>query len=169
MTVNLDISGYEIGPVLHRHNGHVVYRARRLADNAVVAIETIDSEYPDRQQVARIRREGTITQRLVDINGVRKIDCIVPHGSGNLALIGEPFEGTLRAHLNQAYDLQNDGSGHQSKNSCLPLTQGLDIALQLARILGQIHTRDLVHKALTPDHILFNPASGAITVAGFGI
>lgn len=154
---DLQLPGYEVGETLYRSVGRVVYRARRLADGTEVAVETLDAEYPERQLVAGIRREGAIAQRLVEIDGVRKVYAVLPHGSGNLALIGELFESTLDAHLSRA---GSDG---------LPLAEVLEIVLQLARILGGIHARDIVHKALTPRHVLFDPPSGAIALAGFGI
>ena len=156
-TAGLQLPGYEVGPVLCRSGGRVVYRARRLADGAAVAVETLDAEYPERQQVAGIRREGAIAQRLAEVEGVRKVHAVLPHGSGNLALVGELFESSLESHLARV-----GGDG-------LPLAELLDIALHLVRTLGGIHAHDIVHKALTPEHVLFDPASGAIALAGFGI
>lgn len=159
----LQLPGYEVGPVLYRSGVRVVYRARRLSDGAsvavalAVAVETLDTEYPDRHQVATIRRDGTIAQRLAEVEGVRKVYAVLPHGSGNLALIGELFESSLRAHL-----AQSGGNG-------LPLAELLDIALHLVRTLGAVHAHDIVHKALTPEEVLFDPANGAIALAGFGI
>ncbi|MCG8428836.1 MAG: diguanylate cyclase [Chromatiales bacterium] len=153
----LQLPGYELGSVLRRSGGRVVYRARSLADGVAVAVETFDTEYPDRQQVAKIRREGSITQRLSEVEGVRKVHAVLPHGSGNLALVGELFESSLKDRL-----AQSSGEG-------LPLVESLDIAQRLVRILGGIHAHDIVHKALTPEDVLFNPANGAIALAGFGI
>ncbi|MET0119555.1 MAG: diguanylate cyclase [Candidatus Thiodiazotropha sp. 6PLUC9] len=153
----LQLPGYEVGPVLYRSVGRVVYRAQRLADNTAVAVETLDAEYPERQQVAEIRRAGTIAQRLAEVDGVQNVHAVLAHGSGNLALVAELFKGTLDSHLSKA-----GGSG-------LPLTEVLEIALHLTRILGDIHAKDIVHKALTPRHVLFDPASGAIAIAGFSI
>jgi len=155
---DLQLPGYEIGTVLRREGGRVVYRARRLDDAPVVevAVETLDAEYPDRQQVAVIRREGLIAQRLAEVDGVHKVYTILPHGSGNLALVGELFESSLRSLLNQV-------------NGPLPLTEVLDISLLLVRTLGDIHAHDIVHKALTPGRVLFDPATGTTALAGFGI
>ncbi|MBV1787617.1 diguanylate cyclase [Marinobacterium sp. D7] len=153
----MQLPGYEIGAVICRAEGRVVYRATRLSDGAELAVETLDSEYPDRQQVAGIRREGVIAQRLVEVEGVRKVHALLPHGSGNLALVGDLFESSLQALLRA-----RNGEG-------LPLDEVLDIALRLVRTLGEIHSRDIVHKALTPAHVLFDPVGGDIALAGFGI
>jgi len=154
---SLQLPGYEVGAVLRRSGERVAYRARRLADNAAVAIETFDVEYPSRQQVAGMRREGAIVQGLSGVDGVCKVHAVLPHGSGNLALVSEPFESSLKPHLARA------GRGG------LPLAEVIDIALRLVRTLGGIHANDIVHKALTPEHVLFDPASGAIALTGFGI
>ena len=153
----LQLPGYEVGPILYRSVGRVVYRAQRLTDGAALSVETLDAEYPERQQVAGIRRDGAIAQRLADVDGVHNVYAVLAHGSGNLALVGELFKGTLDSHLSKA-----GGSG-------LPLAEVLDIALHLTRILGDIHAKDIVHKSLTPRHVLFDSASGAIAIAGFSI
>ncbi len=151
------LAGYEIGPVLCRSEGRVVYRGVRLDDRVAVAVETLDTEYPDRQQVAEIHREGAIARRLAGIDGVRKVYAVLPHGSGNLALISDLFEETLESYL-----AHFDGDG-------LPLAEVLDIALHLVRTLGEVHAHELVHKALTSKHVLYDPDSGTIALAGFGI
>ncbi len=156
-TTGLQLPGYEIGPVLRRFGERVVYRGRRLVDGAAVAVETIGTEYPDRQQVAAIRREGAIARRLAEVDGVYTVHATIPHGSGNLALVGELFESTLGSHL-----AHMNGGG-------MPLAELLDIALQLVRILGEIHARDIIHKALAPDCVLFDPANGVVSLSGFSI
>ena len=151
------LPGYKPESLIYRADGRAVYRGRNTETGAVVAIETLDVEFPDRQQVAEIRREGEIAQRLIDVDGVRKVHAVIPHGSGNLALVCELFESSLKALL-----ALSGGRG-------LPLVEFLEIALSLAHTLGEIHSRDIVHKALTPGNVLFNPVNGATGLAGFGI
>ncbi|MET0065320.1 MAG: diguanylate cyclase [Candidatus Thiodiazotropha sp.] len=153
----IKLPGYEIGAVMYRTAGRLVYRACRLADGTVLAVETLDAEYPDRQQVAGIRREWHIVRHLIEVDGVRQVYELLSHGSGNLALVGDLYEETLDTHLSHA-----GGKG-------LPLAEALEIALQLARALGGIHARDIVHKALTPRHVLVNRQEGLIALAGFNI
>ncbi|MCU7841572.1 MAG: diguanylate cyclase [Candidatus Thiodiazotropha sp. (ex Troendleina suluensis)] len=157
MSANLQLPGYEVDAVLHRTNGRVLYRGVRLDDSTDVAVMTLDAEYPDRQQVAELKHDGTIAGKLNDINGVLKVHALLTHGSGNLALVCEPMSSSLKTRL-----AETDGHG-------LPLWEVLDIAWRLARTLGEIHSRDIVHKALTPGRVLFDPASGEIRLAGFGI
>ncbi|MYM64903.1 diguanylate cyclase [Pseudomaricurvus sp. HS19] len=153
----MQVPGYCIDELLYRLEGRVVYRACRLVDGAEVAIETLDTQFPNRLQVAAIRREAAIARRLAGVDGVRQIFDTVAHGSGNLALVGELFEGTLRTRLEYS-----GGAG-------LPLGTVLDIALRLVRALDGVHSNDLVHKSLMPEHILYEPLTGRLALAGFGI
>jgi diguanylate cyclase (GGDEF)-like protein len=155
--IALQLPGYEVDAVLYRYDGRVVYRARRLDDNTNVAIETFDTEYPQRLQVAAIRREGAVAQRLNDVDGVRKVFDILSHGSGNVALVCELYEGSLQSYLERF-----QGGG-------LPVVEVLDIAIRLAKTLGEIHAHDIVHKALTPQHVLMDPHTGHIALSGFGV
>ncbi|SDT96268.1 diguanylate cyclase domain-containing protein [Halopseudomonas salegens] len=157
MHSELQLPGFMILSCLWRKAGRVAYRAQRIADGANVCIETLDTEYPDRRQVAILNHEANIASRLDGIKGVRKVHAVVPHGSGNLALVSDHYEGSL-ATLLQA-----------NSNGRLPVLQVLDIARTLARILGDIHAHDIVHKALAPQNILYAPHNGALALSGFGI
>ncbi len=155
-TSSVQLPGYEIGDVLCRDGGRVTYRGVRLEDRATVDVVTLDAEYPERQQVAELKREGTLAAKLSEVGGVLKVHAMLPHGSGNLALICEPVAGSLKARL-----AESAGRG-------LPLVEVLDIAWRLARTLGELHSRDIVHKALTPGRVLLD-ADGDIRLAGFSI
>ncbi|CAA0100228.1 Phytochrome-like protein cph2 [BD1-7 clade bacterium] len=160
MRSELQIPGYTIGTRMWRYAGRAVYRARLNSeggDAPELAIETLDTYYPDRKQVAAIRREGAIVEQLQHIDGVRQIHKVLPHGSGNLALITDFYDSTLALLL-----AESGGKG-------LPVIQVLTIAQRLVRTLEAIHSKDIVHKALTPQNILYNSRSGVIVLAGFGI
>lgn len=157
MNSSLEIPGYKIGVMLWRIAGRVVYRACRLSDGAEVSLETVDALYPKRHLVAEIRREASITQQLSEIDGVRKIHQLLPHGSGNLVLVADLYDSTLSQQLAEC-----NGQG-------LPLNQVIEIALSLVDTLGAIHNRNIVHKALAPQHILFNTANSHVAIAGLTI
>lgn len=157
MNSNFTLLGYNVGPILWRTEGRVIYRAHRLSDGVEVALETVDAQYPDRNLVAGIRHEASIAQQLSETEGIRKIHEVLPHGTGNLVLVCDFYDTSLKQLL-----IQSSGKG-------LPLTQVLDIALCLVDTLGRIHRRDIVHKALAPQHVLINTSSGDIKLAGFAI
>lgn len=154
---NLMLPGYETGAVLWRTDGRVVFSARRLSDGYPVSIETLDTEYPDRQQIAALRREGEIGQRLNHIEGVRKVHAVLPFGSGNLALVGELVQNTLKTITTRLGE------------KCFSFAEVLDIGLRVVSALAGIHAQNVVHKSLMPEHVLFDTATSAVSLSGFGI
>ena len=157
MQSELQLPGYTISFCLWRKSGRAAYRARRLSDGADVCIETLDTEYPDRRQVATLNHEASVASRLDGVKGVRRIHDILPHGSGNLALVTDLCERSLASIM------------ADSHNSRLPILQVLEIARALVQILSDIHARDIVHKSLTPDNVLFDSRNGALALSGFNI
>ena len=157
MNSHLKLVNYDVGPILWRSGGRVLYRAQRTSDGSEVSLETIDAQYPDRNLVAGLRHEAAIAQQLSETEGIRRIHEVIPHGSGNLVLVSDFYDTSLELLLSQ------------SSTQGLPLAQVLDIALCLVGTLGRIHRRDIVHKALAPQHILINSSSGDMTLAGFAI
>ena len=157
MQSELQLPGYQILSCLWRHSGLVAYRAKRIADAVEVSIETLDTEYPDRRQVATLNHAANITSRLETVKGVRRIHAILPYGSGNLALVSDFFDSSLATLL------------QESSNRRLPALQVLDIARTLIQILGDVHAQDIVHKALTPHNVLYDARTGALALTGFGI
>lgn len=157
MDNNLELLNYKVGPILWRSAGRVIYRALRLSDGAEVTLETIDAQYPDLNMVAGLRREASITQLLSEIEGVRKVHEVISYGSGNLIIVCDFYDCTLEQLL-----IRSAGRG-------LSLTQVLEIALSLVDTIGSIHQQDIVHKALAPQHVLFNTSNGNIALAGLAI
>jgi len=154
MNSSFKLLDYKVDSVLWKISGRVVYRAHRLSDGVEVLLETIDAQYPERNQVASLRREALLTQRLSEIVGVRKINDVLPHGSGNLVLVTDLYDCTLEQLL------------AKSARQGLPLSQVLEISLSLINTLGRIHNKGIVHKALSPQHILLNTSNGKIALAG---
>ena len=51
----------------------------------------------------------------------------------------------------------------------LDVTRILQVALQVARALGDIHTAGVVHRDINPSNIVMHPATGKVKVIDFGI
>lgn len=155
--LELQISGYSLEAVIARIDDRVVYRARRQSDGAAVALETLNLHYPSREQVATLQRDGTVSQRLQHITGVRPIHELRTHGSGNIALIGDLYESSLRAQL-----ARSNGSG-------LPLAMVLNVVDAVVTILADLHEADIVHKSLMPEHILLGASHSQVVLGGFAL
>lgn len=140
------IPGYRIGEAIFRSRTRAVWRAEREADGAPVVIKTVDAEYPSRQQVAVLRREFHILERLQGVDGVIRAYALEPWGNGNAALVLEPFGRSLGVWA------------AQFPGRRVPLARFLDLAIALAEILGRVHDLDIVHKKLEQQTVLIDDA-----------
>ena len=157
MQSDLTLPGYRLVSCLWRTGGRIAYKAQRASDNADVTIETLDTEYPDRRQVAALHHEASIVSRLEGLDGVCRIHQVVNHGSGNLALVTDHYETSLASAIDEAVDRR------------LPVSEALGIARTLATILHDIHARDIVHKGLSPNHVMLNRDKEKLAIAGFAV
>lgn len=152
---DLQLPGYRLLSCLWRSGGRIAYKAKRLPDGPEVTIETLDMEYPDRRQVAALHHEAAVVSRLEDLSGICRIHQVVPHGSGNLALITDNYETSLASVIEQAVDRR------------LPVSEVLSIARTLVNILNDIHSRDIIHKGLSPHNVKLDLEGGKLALAGF--
>ena len=150
------IPGYEIGVAVHQSPVRSIYRALRLADRVPVVIKTLNSEYPTRQQVAELRREFQITDRLQAVEGVIRVYALASRGNGNLAIVLEPFGISVRGYIAALPRLT------------VPMERFFAIAIAVAETLARVHEQDVVHKNIHPGSILIDE-SGAIRLIDFGI
>ncbi|MDX1811520.1 MAG: serine/threonine-protein kinase, partial [Gammaproteobacteria bacterium] len=154
MTVS--IPGFNQLELIHESGPRIIYRAQRESDGAPVLIKTLRGPYPSNRELAEIRHEFNVLDKL-DIEGVSRVYTLASYGEDNLAIAMEPFGISLS-------DLIDQREGQR-----LPLDQCLAIAIKVAQILGQLHEQDFVHKDIKPSNILIEPESGELRLIDFGI
>ncbi|BAU64892.1 ATP-binding region ATPase domain protein [Stanieria sp. NIES-3757] len=151
--MNTIVTGYNLIEVLYENNKTLVYRALKESDSTSVIIKTLKTEYPPIEELARLRHEYQILQSLT-IEGVVKPLALENYQNG-LALILSDFGGeTLKKALASAsFKLENF----------------LQIAIQLASILAQLHQNNIIHKDIKPQNILINLQKDRIEIIDFSI
>ncbi len=148
------IPGYFDLEKLSESNQHVVYRAMRETDHREVAIKTLIDQYPKKEDLAGIRREYQLLEKL-PLEGIIKAYGLTPYGQGNWAIVMEKFGIPLSGFLAGC------------ENNRLTLKQFFPIALQLVKVVGNLHEKKIIHKDLTPANILVNPATLEIRLIDF--
>src|SRR5678815_1368335 len=138
------IPGFVISEVVHSSARRVVYRGRRCTDGQPVILKTLLAQYPRKRDVAQIRREYEITERL-RLDGVIRVHSLVTYGAGNVAIEMEPFGLSLAAYM-----AQRNGSARA-------IDGFFDVAVRLAQILGRVHEHNVVHKDVVPRNVLIEP------------
>jgi predicted ATPase/class 3 adenylate cyclase/tRNA A-37 threonylcarbamoyl transferase component Bud32 len=158
MTINptIAIAGYQIFAQIHESANSLVYRGLREQDKAAVILKILKQDYPTPQELTRYKREYEMTRNL-NIDGVVKAYDLQSYQK-TLVIVLEDFGASSLKQLIQK----------ENSHETLSLTEFLKIAIQTAKILGQIHSSNVIHKDINPTNIVFNPKTGQIKIIDFG-
>ena len=151
----VSIPGFQIRECLHESAPRVIYRAVRDTGEEVV-LKTLRTDRPRRQDVAELRREFHILERL-NVAGVIRVHSLVAYGSGNVAIEMSVFGQSLAEVI--------EARGREP----FALDIFFKIAIQLAQTLGALHEMDLVHKDVIPQNMLVDPGTWEVRLIDFGI
>ncbi len=145
--------GYEILEVVGQGGMGVVYRARHLQMDRIVALKTLAPRFAeDTEFRARFLREARVLGSLDHANVVKVWDVGVVGDTPYLAM--EFVEGvTLRRLLSEKR---------------LPPSEAIRIVPQLCDALDYAHSRGIVHRDIKPENILID-TRGSVKIADFGI
>lgn len=145
--------GYQDQETIYEGRATRVLRARRLQDGQPVILKTLKSDYPAAEDRARLRLEHDILRGLDDPGVVRALDLLsVGH---NLVLVLEDI-GASSLEARADY-------GHLDPSAFL------DLAIQMAGILGRIHRQGLIHKDVNPANFVYNPETGRLQIIDFDL
>src|SRR5262249_9142057 len=140
--------------VLWGDGERVFRRGWRLDDNGKRAVLLVmpAADQPSRSSLDHLTHEYELKDELEGGWAVRPLDLVRDAGRTMLVLEdagGEPLDRRLGA----------------------PMEMGrfLGVAIGIARSLGRLHQRGLVHKDIKPANILVNGAAGDVRLTGFGI
>jgi predicted ATPase/signal transduction histidine kinase/CheY-like chemotaxis protein/tRNA A-37 threonylcarbamoyl transferase component Bud32 len=147
------LTGYTLERVIYEGTHTRIYTGVREANQQPVIIKLLKAEYPSLEEITCLRHEFRILESL-DIPGVIKPLALETHQNG-LALVLEDFGGISLKQFLQRSDLE--------------LPQFLDIAIQLAATLAELHRNQIVHKDINPHNILIHPATGQVKIIDFSI
>lgn len=145
--------GYSILEEIYEGTRTRVLRAVRTADGTPVILKrlkTMPSMYGD---VLRLQHEDRMLRRLSS-------PCVIgvlgmAEGAEEPALVLEDFGALSLAEIHQ--------------HSRMDITRILQVALQVARALGDIHAAGIVHRDINPANIVMHVATGKVKVIDFGI
>ncbi|NCD72472.1 AAA family ATPase [Mucilaginibacter agri] len=148
------IPGYLLLEKLSDSNKHTVYRAIRETDGQEMVVKTLIDKYPQKEDIASIRREYQILSK-IQFTGIIKTDSLVACGQGNWGIVMEKFGIPLDEYLT-GFD-----------NATLSLKQFLPIAIKLVSILGMLHEKKIIHNDISPANILIDADTGDLRLIDF--
>ena len=148
------IPGYKVLGKLGSGAMAVVYKAKQLSLDRVVAIKVLPKKFVEKSDyVERFYKEGKIAAKLNHNNIVQAID--VGEVGGLYYFVMEYVEGkTLYDDL--------------SKGKIFDETEALEIILQLSHALSHAHSLGLIHRDVKPKNIMINK-DGVVKLADMGL
>ncbi len=151
MLANLRIPGYELTEIIHDGFNTIVYRGKTVEQQPVI-LKILKAEYPSMDAIARLKHEYQITARLDK-------KCIVKYQlqeyQNRLALVCHDFGGqSLKQLLSK-----------QKLDHCTCL----NIGIQLAEALVELHKQQITHKDIKPANIIINPQTKQVKLTDFSI
>lgn len=151
------ILDYQITDQIYESSHSLIYRSRYKTSQQSFVLKMLNREYPTSNEIARFRREYEITKKL-NITGVIKPIHLEKY-KNTLVMVMEDFKGN---------SLAKELVLRRTKSSTLTLTEVLEISLQIADILGQIHQQFIIHKKINPSNLIWNQDSNQIQIIDFG-
>lgn len=143
------IPGYQVLARVGKGAMAVVYKARQISLDRIVAIKVLPKRLSDNPDfVERFYKEGKAAARLAHNNIVQAID-VGSTADNYHYFVMEFVEGKTLYDL-MASPPQGDGKTFSER-------EALDIMIQIADALAHAHSRGLVHRDVKPKNILLTP------------
>jgi signal transduction histidine kinase/DNA-binding response OmpR family regulator len=130
-----------------------VVAANQRVTSAKVALKLSRDDAPDPRTLAKLRHEHALLCDLEGTGCVRALG-IVPHGHGLALVLDRWGDASLDVVL---------------ARGPLPLGVALRLGAALARVLGRVHRRGVVHRDVKPQNVLVDAAQEDVRLIDFGI
>jgi predicted ATPase/signal transduction histidine kinase/DNA-binding NarL/FixJ family response regulator/tRNA A-37 threonylcarbamoyl transferase component Bud32 len=174
MNKSITIAGYRLTEILSEGANTLTYRAFKEPEGISVLVKLLKAEYPTPDDLTRLNHEFELLQSL-EIDGVIR-PLTLENCQNGLALVAAGFEGELLAQI-IAQKRTHFVTGSEvptskpTKATCFPLelNRFLQIAIQLASVLTQLHQANIIHKNINSYTILINSKTDQIQLIDFSI
>ncbi|MBV1789986.1 AAA family ATPase [Marinobacterium sp. D7] len=143
--------GYRIVRHLHRRKGTQISRAIRVQDGQQVILKQLDPALCSREELRRVQHEFELLQSLKITGILRPIEMIATD-----SLLACVFEDAGALPLRQLIAEREMG-----------WNQWLPVAIRLSELVGRLHEARVIHKQISPDHILLHPITLQPVLIGF--
>ncbi len=148
------IPGYKVLGKVGSGAMAVVYKARQLSLDRIVAVKILPRRYTEKSDyVKRFFKEGKLAAKLNHNNIVQAID--VGEAGGLYYFVMEFVEGK------SLYDDLSKGKVFGEK-------EALEVLIQLAHALAHAHAHSMIHRDVKPKNIMIN-VDGVVKLADMGL
>jgi predicted ATPase/class 3 adenylate cyclase len=149
----LFVEGFKFRQRIYESAGSLVLRAFRESDTLPVVIKLLKSDYPTTSELTHYRQEFEITQSLSHPGIIRTYE--LRRHNKSLVIVFEDFGGMSIESL--------------LRDRPMSLDEFFDSAMQVTAAAEHIHRNSIIHKDITPQNLVINPATGEVKIIDFGI
>ncbi|WP_443127565.1 AAA family ATPase [Gracilibacillus sp. D59] len=145
------LSNYQLTSTIITSNSWILYKAVSNLNNEQALIKTIHNKVNPQSKAELIHEYYTLSE--VELDGVLK-----------------PMD--LKKNKEQPYLEMEFFQGQRltdslNNNKVFDISTFLKIAIKLTSILASVHQKNIIHKSIQPDHILYDPSTDQIKLTGF--
>ncbi|WP_175495358.1 ATP-binding sensor histidine kinase [Gracilibacillus orientalis] len=145
------LSNYQLTETIIASNSWVLYKAVSSLNHEQALIKTLHNKAHPQSKAELIHEYYTLCD--ADLYGVLKPVALEKSKEQPYLMMeffeGQPLTNWLRS--NQVFDISTF----------------LKIAIKLTSILASVHQKNIIHKSIQPDHILYDPNTDHIKLTGF--
>lgn len=148
----VSLSGYPCLEKIEENRGAIIFRSTHKITNEPVLISQLKLLKSNPSEIAEFKQEFLAVLK-TSCQGVVALHDFIEEKNGAY-LVTEDFKGVPVSKL--------------ITETRLSLDVFLNIAIRLAQTLGELHQEDIIHRAVTPDHIRLDMMTGDVKLSGFG-
>lgn len=149
----IDIPGYKNPVCLFNNITSSIYQYCKEKENGFIIVKSIPDEVKMNKEVLLLKNEFEITKSL-QIPGIRK--AVFLKKIKNFTLLGLEYT-------------EGDTLKNIFKDKIENLSEFLRIGISLANTLGHLHEKNIIHRDINPNNIIYEQISGKVTIIDFGI
>ncbi|NTS77030.1 response regulator [Catenovulum sp. SM1970] len=143
------ILDYRVIEKLYESTESLVYRVVDETTHSRLILKILNKEYPSQLELSQFRDEYEKARQLKDVVGV------------NQALSIENYKNSLAITY---ADISGISIRQWQTRHTLTLTEQLEIAADIVKILSDLHNAGFIHKNINPDNIVINPETNQLTL-----
>jgi len=147
-----ELAQHHISEKIHDGDSSVIYRAKHTQTDKSVVLKFLKSGYPSHQLLYEFAQEYSITASFQS-DRIVKTYSLEKHNNSLVMILEDCGSVTLASMIDTV-----------RKN----IAWALDIAIQLTKVLMEIHQRDIVHGDLNTSNIMYNGERQSIALIDFG-
>ncbi len=151
------IAQYQVQELIYESQRNQIYRAMDHDGDSVV-LKILREENLTTSRKATFEKEFRLLSRF-DSDLIIRAKEIIVHQKAPVIVF----------HDNRAISLKSFLERNKTEPKPINLKKKIEIAIEIAKALGEVHNADIIHKDINPHNILINPNDFSVCISDFGL